>query len=622
MAINIQQMCGNGGSIGGSGQQQSPVRTMNNIGPDANGNIKITADDLGAALASLNVRTLTKVYQRYIAVEGHENTTPMAFLWTRGKGNYFLRTDDGVHFVSCVDVSDELKARIYINIPEPTVQEDLIPELLPPGAPRIAGGVYIGNHKVAGISSRADLSGLSFSIGSHDVVTMGDIEDLLDNGIASDSFTAHSNIDIEDDNGDPISMRAEYEDDYDDQKIHFYGEDGESPVRLTGVADPIDDYDAVNLKYLGTVLDEAVRQTFDDLDTMFGGIDYSEDYAAFVAAHPEYTHYSTAARAFIREICDDGIANFTTPDGDYIKVKNKQVGTGNDAIVYRAFFFKPHSAEDKMCFEYWVNDTRLIGFTNDRTLRLLINGKHVAFTEDLDAALEDIPSPAEIDRAMTSQLNEITAAYNPLSVIRTRLEKLKLHPETIRVMIDGAELLDDEDDVILQLWICSRKHGTAHHWWHPGQTGSPTKATKIGYAMIAGDLIYPNRPLETDRFPAIPSWMPNNGYMKTEISVSAQDLKNGYVDIDVSKYFLPMVKPKSTVWRYKDVTMMFTQRKPETDKRYSVPVTWKVAVLRNGSYHQIGLAENIARIGFRRGGEATLVDSKAKRLKSLHISIK
>lgn len=202
MSIDIQQMCGNGASASGSSGVQSPVKTWNKIGPDANGNINATADDIGAALASINVRTVTKAYMRYMSIEGHEETTPMGFLWARGKGSYFLRTEDGIHFVSCVDAASGMKARLYVHIPSPQEEEhEQEPEqegengslLLgaegEPAEPHIKGGIYLNSLQLAGISSTADLAQLFFSINNSPIATAADIETALTNYVTDQQLT-------------------------------------------------------------------------------------------------------------------------------------------------------------------------------------------------------------------------------------------------------------------------------------------------------------------------------------------------------------------------------------------------------------------------------------------------
>lgn len=563
MSIFIQQMCGNGATANGGQQGENVVRSWNGITAGADGNIRATADDLGAALASLNIRTITKAYRRYIAIEGHEETTPMGFLWGRGKGSYFLRAEDGIHFVSCVDVASGLKARLYVNIPSPQEEE---PEQNPgesgglllgssgdgePEGPHIRGGVYLNNTPLAGITSPDDLSRLIFLLGESPITTAADIE-----------------------------------------------------AAVRGL---------VTQEELETDLQTAISDIWGNVTD---GWEASEQRSSI----PEGSSAMHYMRTYLQTIEEDGRYYIESELGKAY-MHRETVGVN----VYTWFWLMPAAATDKLNFEYWLNDHRILGTSSgDGILRLDILGKQVLYKDEFLSAMAGVPSRESVSAEMAQKVNEVTQTYNSLSVIRTRLQKFKGTPQTIRVEIENAHMLYDEEDVILQLWVCSRKHGTAHHWWHPSQPGSPTKTSPIGYAMIAGDLIYQNRPLETARFPAVPAWMPNNGYVLTEIQVTHQDLVNGYVDIDCSTYFLPFVKPRGTTWKYKEVVMMFTQRKPGTDKRYSVPVTWKVGVLRDGTYQTVGSSDNIAKIGFRRYENDYLVDirSKKKTLKNLHISIK
>lgn len=348
--------------------------------------------------------------------------------------------------------------------------------------------------------------------------------------------------------------------------------------------------------------------------------DITEEWNDYREDHDELDFVS-AARSFTKTL-EDGRYTFSG-EGSVVHTHLITAGSGGNTAQYRFIWFVLPDG-NVPTFEYFKGDTRILGTSSpDGVLRLTVLGKTVVYKDDFLSALAGLPTRESVLADVTTKINAVTQTYNALSVIRTRLQKFKGTPHTIRVEIENAQMLLDEEDVILQLWVCSRKHGTAHHWWHPGQPGSPTKSSPIGYAMIAGDLIYPNRPLTTSRFPVVPIWMPNNGYMLTEVPVTHQDLVNGYVDIDCSTYFLPFIKPRSTTWKYKDVVMMFTQRSTNPFKRYSVPVTWKVGVLRDGVYQTVGSSDNIAKIGFRRNDTGTLVDgtTKKKTIKSLHISI-
>lgn len=161
MAINIQNMCGNGGQTGGQTGGGGAVDTVNGVAPGADRNVRLTAGNLGAALAAMNVQSVTKQYRRFITQEGNEDITPKDYLWRRGKGSFFLRADDGVRFVSCVDLMGTICARVYVHMPNITDEDGDV----------IDGGIYLGDTKLAEFSSTEDLDRLIFRLGGSPIAT-------------------------------------------------------------------------------------------------------------------------------------------------------------------------------------------------------------------------------------------------------------------------------------------------------------------------------------------------------------------------------------------------------------------------------------------------------------------
>lgn len=737
-------MCGNGGQTGGQ-TGGGAVNAVNGVAPGADGNVRLTADNVGAALRALNVQSVTKQYRRFLAQEGNEDVTPKDYLWALGKGSFFLRAADGVYFVSCVDVADGLKARIYAMIPPTSANDGDV----------IDGGVYINNTKLAAFGSTEDLQELIFKIGNSPVATeayvrsciycadynITEFAELLpvyaagaqmrakmhlsggavlevplaqvrfeNNAPAEFIFAGTGSITIQSgviaanvshvlfdrvfcaidaggwsnaEEGSKTEVTLEYADANVDiikslidagfevsiidkeiigcmlqtGKLRYVSEENfmfpliikSVPVTFgylfTGVgvtnhhyADDETGYDLVpepRIVYAyfskDTTTSPATKSkthgqyplsTKEYVNASISNIwkDITEEWDSYREEHDE-VDFASAARAFIKTL-DDG--RYTFSGEDAVIHTHLITAGGSNAAQYRVIWFALPNGNAPN-FEYWKDNTRILGTTSpDGVLRLSVLGKTVVYKDEFSAALAGLPSRESVENAIRTEVRDVTSTYDQLSVVRTRLQKFANMKHTIRVEIENARMLLDEEDVILQLWVCSRKHGTAHHWWHPSQPGSPTKTSPIGYALIAGDLIYQNRPLETARFPAVPAWMPNDGYVLTEIPVTHQDLVNGYVDIDCSKYFLPMIKPKSTQWRYKDVSLMFTQRAKNEYDRHSVPVTWTVGVLRDGQYKTIGSYFNAAKIGITRGCNQTIVDgtsSRSKMIKHLYISV-
>lgn len=96
----------------------------------------------------------------------------------------------------------------------------------------------------------------------------------------------------------------------------------------------------------------------------------------------------------------------------------------------------------------------------------------------------------------------------------------------------------------LCLYTASRHRGNKMGaWYHPDnydavlETGAYDH--RMGYGKLAGKQISVS---SAEVFPAVPDWMPNDGYLQTEWEVGA----DGTVTIDLMRWLLPMVKP---VWK-------------------------------------------------------------------------
>lgn len=642
------------------------------------GAVKITASGIGAALASINWRSVTKSYQSAISNEDNGYIDPKEFMLCFGQGCFFCRADNGQHFLVRTDIGCTTDPETGETAPSgPSVV--LYAHLPIAGSDEaISGGLWIDNTKIAGIESLADLESLALTLNDSKILTASDLTERLRGYISNTALSlrladyAHKSF-VEEMLKNATDGRlanavygetqfSEIAAAFNAGKLIFMFYEGSllfcdacdsERGQATFVTASCDYFIEIGCQGGGTqttwsIMDrgrlEKQSNKVYSLEPSASNNQYPSAKAAYDAikalsdqtiwkdvtaqweayrANNDEVAFVTAVRSFIKTL-EDGRYTFSG-EGAVVHTHIITAGGENNAAQYRFIWFALPNG-NVPTFEYWQNDNRLLGSSSgDGILRLEMLGKQVVFKDEFSAALAGLPSRESVENAIRMEVRDVTSTYDQLSVVRTRLQKFSTTPHTIRVEIENARMLLDEENVILQLWVCSRKHGTAHHWWHPSQPGSPTRASPIGYAMIAGNLIYQNRPLETARFPAVPAWMPNDGYVLTEIPVTAQDLKNGYVDIDASTYFLPFVKPRGTTWKYKEVVMMFTQPKNGADKRYSVPVTWKVAVMRNGSYHQIGCAENVAKIGFlRHYASDNLIagTTNTKKLQNLHISIK
>jgi len=96
----------------------------------------------------------------------------------------------------------------------------------------------------------------------------------------------------------------------------------------------------------------------------------------------------------------------------------------------------------------------------------------------------------------------------------------------------------------LHLYRCVRNRHRRTYWQHPTnynytkEDGNP----KWGYGLIANKNVAHTG---EQTYPEVPYWMPNAGYMNTEMQITSADRTNGYIDLDLSTYLLPLLKPVS-----------------------------------------------------------------------------
>jgi len=210
----------------------------------------------------------------------------------------------------------------------------------------------------------------------------------------------------------------------------------------------------------------------------------------------------------------------------------------------------------------------------------------------------------------------------------------------LMIQIVGAQHIADSWSSItsctLNLMVCARRRGKGYHWFHPKNydyewsEGEGEKGAPYGYATIAGHAT--NRQLGTqqnpiiEEFPAVPEWMPHDGLMETEITLSLADVQRGYILLDLNTYFLPMIKPSfpNTVEddNWGEVAFMGVAAfNTATPKAKPALVTWELAI--DGEI--VGTHHNELRIGMSRSESAVTTvaidDNGDAALQNLYTSI-
>lgn len=263
------------------------------------------------------------------------------------------------------------------------------------------------------------------------------------------------------------------------------------------------------------------------------------------------------------------------------------------------------------------------------------NKKYVDQKEaSLNAKISARTTHAKAKEIANEEAARIVLEALPLSEMSTVSTRLQKYTEQsvryIKIELLNKSFLEScysgGHTVKLHFLMCSRKHGKGHHWWHPSnynvdpEHGAPFR---IGYGQLAGTW---RDEKKTKAFPQVPSWMPNSGWVETEIKLTHNDLVYGYKLIDPTVYFLPMIKPskinENNEWG-QDIDFVSVQTTAANSGRRFMPIlcTWVVAI--DGI--EVGRPLDVLRIGCTRDiGHHTMVKTEHGQttLKNLYISIK
>lgn len=137
--------------------------------------------------------------------------------------------------------------------------------------------------------------------------------------------------------------------------------------------------------------------------------------------------------------------------------------------------------------------------------------------------------------ALEGKSNDIS--YTTIQKVTTT----KNTPTTVRVAFHGVDSLEGCPE--LHLYVCQRRRNNEHYWRHPANwnASSATGNTKLGYGLITethyacteDGLLYPT----------VPDWMPQNGFITTEFPLNAVSLQRNYIELDLTTFLLPLLKP-------------------------------------------------------------------------------
>lgn len=226
-----------------------------------------------------------------------------------------------------------------------------------------------------------------------------------------------------------------------------------------------------------------------------------------------------------------------------------------------------------------------------------VDGKTIFISED--GTISCAPPSGERERERVTKLSKLTGD-------QLRVEFVD-HANLYKQIVNNEININD---CKLYFMMCSRKRGRRFYWWHPENYNAKKPGTanpsnfRLGYGNIANTPVHPgveSEVIKIKKFPEVPNWMPNNGFLETEIPLSLNDIKIGSKTINCAYYFLPMIKPVIKAERtdtnfWKDSKIAFISTKSSEDQKTLIPFICSFALCING---EVGYFNNYLRLGFR-----------------------
>lgn len=162
----------------------------------------------------------------------------------------------------------------------------------------------------------------------------------------------------------------------------------------------------------------------------------------------------------------------------------------------------------------------------------------------------------------------------------------------LRVNIHGLTSLDGCPE--LRVYNCVRRRQRRYQWRNPGNWDDNTSIgrTKMVYGLIAGR--YYAQDDSEPVYPDVPAWMPNDGFLQTVFPIDAATLAQGYIEIDLRRWVLPLLKPIDHSLNWRALGMMALQKESE-----KVPLLFQFRICRDGQ--DIGQCRNTLALGLRNG---------------------
>lgn len=173
-------------------------------------------------------------------------------------------------------------------------------------------------------------------------------------------------------------------------------------------------------------------------------------------------------------------------------------------------------------------------------------------------------------------------------ICSTMLEKLGSEDDTtvLRVHLVNPDVIPS--GAALHLYRCVRNRGRRSYWQHP-VTWNGDGQYKWGYGLIAGKVYaYSGDSI----YPEVPEWMPTDGFLNTERTIMPADRKRKYIDLNLSTFLLPLLKPVGVALNWESCGLVGLQGNGESN-----PLLLRFRICKNGV--PIDVAGDTFRIGLK-----------------------
>lgn len=222
----------------------------------------------------------------------------------------------------------------------------------------------------------------------------------------------------------------------------------------------------------------------------------------------------------------------------------------DEEVIIEAIFSIPPGSFNG----YAQDDVVIVGFECDRLTKPIVIGKLFSGKETGDTgailcsslqATNSAEIPGETKLIYNKDIKNNFAKYKTIADIVSavnkclskidnseyssqaqKMIKLKYRSGNLKILLYGF----DKNDVGGKICLMRTKRKGNKGYSHPANLVEKDGSNMgLGYAIVAGKK--PGAGGHFEYFPEVPSWMPNNGFVQTEWTVTDDILKKGYIEI-------------------------------------------------------------------------------------------